>query len=118
MTPTTLIILILALAALPAAAQVPADVPPVTRTECLPKEAGGLGSNIRRAAAPGAEVLVWNCGADQQWLGVRGLAVLGKSPQEVALALSKYRVQHGYDRLGMADLAPLVGAAKYVPAKP
>jgi len=111
MTPTTLLILILALATLPAAAQVPADVPPVTRTECLPKEAGGLGSKIRRASAPGVEVLVWNCGADQQWLGVRGLVVLGKSPQEVALALSKYRVQHGYDRLGMADLAPLVGAA-------
>lgn len=100
-----LIVLALALA-LPAAA------------ECLPKEAEGTGSAIRKAAEPKtyAAVIAWTCpdGA-LVWRGVRDSAqhlATPTTPQRVREWLVKLDVWHAHDRTGMSDLAYLVPSAK------
>jgi hypothetical protein len=59
-------------------------------------------------------VLVWRCGAAVEWVGVRNKAdlTLPRDPKTLAAHLARLRVQHGYDRVGMADLRPLVAGAK------
>jgi hypothetical protein len=81
---------------------------------CMPEEAGGDGSKIRRAAEGAAGVLVWDCHTGLRWVGVRARAdlALPREPGALRAHLARLDVMHGYDRLGMADLKPLVTRAR------
>lgn len=85
--------------------------------ECLPEEAGGTGSQIRKAAEPKTynAVIAWTCpGNVLVWRGIRDSAqhlATPRTPEAVRAWLVKLDVWHAHDRTGMSDLAYLVPLA-------
>jgi hypothetical protein len=86
--------------------------------ECLPKEAEGTGSTIRKASEPKTynAVIAWTCpDGTVVWRGIRDSAqhlAVPRTPEAVRAHLVKLDVWHAHDRLGMSDIAHLVPLAK------